>query len=296
VASLEALLKSGRQVPLVVTQPDRPAGRGRKMKSPEVKEYALTHGIEVLQPTKMKNSEFLRKLSGLHVDLFVVAAFGRILPEGLLDIPRKTINVHASLLPRWRGASPIQRAVVAGDERSGVSIMEIVPELDAGAVCHRVETDIDLHETAGELEARLAPLGGKALVEALDLLQDGKANFVPQEPSLVTFAPLLAKSEGEVSWGRPAKDVHNQIRGLNPWPGAYAMVGGRRIKFQESKLTHQATQALAGTVQTKEDHFRVACQDEWLEILKLQPEGKKVQSAPEFLRGQSDFPSMPWDP
>ncbi len=295
MASLDAIVKSGRRVELVVTQPDRPAGRGRKLTPPPVKEYAQKAGLEVVQPSKMKSKDFLEQLRACDAHVFVVAAFGRLLPDSLLAIPKLTINVHASLLPRWRGASPIHRAILSGDPASGVSIMEIVKELDAGDVCHTAKTPIDPNETTGELEARLAPLGGKALLEALDLIHEGRAVFQPQDPKEVTFAPLLEKGEGRIEWDRPAQAIHNQIRGLNPWPGAFAFSQGKRIKFHRSQLTGEESQSQPGTIRIQSNQLWVACKDEWLSIESIQPEGKRSLTSEEFIRGHADFSRGSWD-
>ncbi len=295
VRSLEEILNSGRRVPLLVTQTDKPAGRGRRIQASEAKEFARTHRIRVLQPEKLKDSGFQEELRRAKAGLFVVAAYGRILPESLLKIPDLVLNVHASLLPRWRGASPIQHAILHGDAKTGVSIMRLVPELDAGDVLLQAETRIESGETAGELEARLASIGGHALLEALDRIDRGEASFSPQEASRVTWAPPILAAEGKVDWSQRAVDVHRKILAFNPHPGAFALDEGERIKLHRSRPAEApAPLGKPGELLVGKGRLWVSCRDAWLEILELQREGKKVQTSAVFLSGYRRTGSVRW--
>src|SRR5262245_10776064 len=230
VPSLRALVKDGFEIAAVVTQPDRPRGRAHKLTPSEVKVAATELQLDVWHPDKLRNDEAHKRLKDLNADLGVVAAYGRILPAALLSVPRLgMINVHASLLPRWRGAAPVHRAILAGDRETGVTIMRVVAALDAGPMLARVRVDIGPHETSAILEARLATLGARLLVETVDRLAAGPVPEEPQQDADVTYANRLERSDSVVDWNRPAWDIHNQIRGLQPWPVATVMYRGRRL-------------------------------------------------------------------
>jgi methionyl-tRNA formyltransferase len=296
VRTLEAILLSGRSVPLVVTQPDKPAGRGQKLSTSAVKEFALSKGLAIFQPTKMKDPVFLKALQETGANVFVVAAFGRILPRVLLDIPKLTLNVHASLLPKWRGAGPIERSIVNGDKVTGVSIMKLVEELDAGDVMLQKSMVIEPNETAGELEIRMAEVGAQALIEALDLLDAGKAQFAAQDATQITFAPPIDASEGKLNWTQSVQEVHNRIRGFFPWPGAYTVANGERIKIHRSLPAMQERAPSApGTLLKSDGKLFVACSDGWIEIVELQRESRKRQPAAQFLAGYRMDPSTRWE-
>ncbi len=232
LATLERLTASAHDTVLVVTQPDRPRGRGHHVVSSPVKVFAGERGIPVLQPERLREPAFLETLAGYDLDLAVVAAYGRILPAALLTVPRLgMINVHASLLPRWRGAAPVHRAVIAGDKETGVTIMRVVPALDAGPMLAKVRVDIGPHETSAVLESRLAALGADLLVATADRLAAGPIPESPQPEEGVTYAKRLERSESRVDWNQPASDIHNRVRGLQPWPVATVMLRGRRLRL-----------------------------------------------------------------
>ncbi len=237
VPTLEHLIASRHPVAGVVTQPDRPRGRGQQVTAGPVKALALASGLRVFQPDKLARDLFERDLRSLNADIGVVAAYGKILPDWLLAaLPRGLINVHASLLPRYRGASPIHRAVIAGDRETGVTIMRVVKALDAGAMIAKATVPIGPDETTTEVESVLAARGAALLVDTLDAIDAGTAIEVPQDESLVTYAPKLSKAESVVDWEKPATDIHNLIRGLYPWPHASTFLGGTRYILHRSRL------------------------------------------------------------
>jgi methionyl-tRNA formyltransferase len=295
VPSLRALLCSPHAVVAVVTQPDRPRGRGHKVRPEAVKLAALEAGLPVLQPERLNEPGFRDTLGGLAPDLGVVAAYGKLLPEALLALPRLgMINVHASMLPRWRGAAPVHRAILAGDEVSGVTIMRVVKALDAGPMLAATPTPIGPDETSAELERRLAELGAQLLVEAVDSVAAGTAVEIPQDESAVTYAPRLSRAESQIDWARPAAAVHNQIRGLHPWPLAAAMFRGQRTRLLRSAVATQAdVDATPGTVYAVQpDAIEVATRPGAVRVTQLQIAGKAAMSAAEFLRGH---PVQPGD-
>jgi methionyl-tRNA formyltransferase len=228
--TLEALLQSHHGVAGVVCQPDRPSGRGQKARAGPVKALATEAGLPVLQPERLKDPAFLQSLSALRPDLGVVAAYGRIIPEPIINTPRfGLINVHASLLPRYRGAAPIQRAVMAGERETGVTIMRIVKELDAGAMFAKRVRPIPLDATSGEVERDLATAGARLLVDVVNAIAVGTAREEPQDDSLATYAPKVTREESTIDWTRSALAIHNQVRGLSPWPRASTSLAGARI-------------------------------------------------------------------
>jgi methionyl-tRNA formyltransferase len=244
VPTLQALLDSPHLVVGVVTQPDRPRGRGHQVQPPPVKVLALAHGVPVWQPERIREPGFLEAMRALDLDLGVVAAYGKILPEACLEVPRLgMINVHASLLPRWRGASPIAHAVMAGDAETGVTIMRVVKALDAGAMFARVTRPIGPRETAGEVEDGLARLGAGLLVEIVDALAAGTSVETPQDEALVTYAPRLTRDAGRIDWRQPAEVIERQVRGLLPWPGAFAGLGGQRLAIRRAHVETPSTDA-----------------------------------------------------
>jgi methionyl-tRNA formyltransferase len=286
-ATLERLEASAHEVTLVVTQPDRPRGRGQRVSASPVKELALRHDRPVLQPERLKDDGFVSRIEEARVDLAVVAAYGRILPASLLAIPRLgCINVHASLLPRWRGAAPVHRAILAGDRQTGVTIMRVVAALDAGPMLARAATPIDPDETSVALEARLASMGADLLVDTVDRLARGPIDEEPQDESAVTYANRLERSESRIDWGRSARDVHNQIRGLQPWPVAAALYAGKRLMLLQSMVEARPPEATPGTIlEIDRRSFVVACRDDAVRILRVQLEGRGPVTAGEFLNG-----------
>lgn len=290
VPSLDALIRSRHDVVAVVSQPDRPKGRGQQLQPTPTKRAAAAHAIPVLQPAKIRDEAFLQALRDLRPDLGVVVAFGRILPDALLAIPRLgMINVHASILPRYRGAAPIQRAVLAGDTETGVSIMRVVSELDAGPVFSIARVPIPPDATSGDMDAVLASLGADRLIPVVDALAEGRAVETPQDHAGATHAPKIAKAEGTIDWQAPAAAVHNQVRGLQPWPLASTTLAGERLVIRR---THAAAvdahgAAPATIIRAQGDDLTAACgAGTALRILQIQPEGRRTMSAREFLAGR----------
>lgn len=287
VPSLEALIAAGHTVCGVFSQPDKPVGRHQnKLQATPVKECALSHGIPVFQPVKLRDGTALAQIKALAPELIVVAAYGRILPQDILDCPPLgCINVHSSLLPKYRGAAPINWAILNGDKETGVTIMHMAAALDAGDIISQVSTPIGPDETAPELTARLAVLGGELLVETVEALRNGTASRTPQEESAVTLAPMLSKELSPMDWSKNAEALHDQVRGLLTWPAAAAEIGGVHCKiFLTSPENGKGT---PGTVlEAGKVGLLVACGGgSALRILELQPDGKKRMPAEAFLAG-----------
>jgi methionyl-tRNA formyltransferase len=287
VPTLQRLLASVHKVVGVVTQPDRPRGRGQKTSYAPVKACALDAGLPVLQPATLKDPNAIADVAALNADIGVVAAYGKILTEAMLSTPRLgMVNVHASLLPRYRGAAPVHRAVIAGDTETGVTIMRVVKALDAGPMLDAVRRSIDLDETSEDVERDLAELGATLLVSTLDRLAHGPVQEEPQDDALATHAARLTKEDGIVDWSRSAVEIHNLIRGLYPWPHAYTYWRDRRLILLRSFPSSGSTHALGGTVIAAHSaELRVAAGDGHLQILELQAEGKRPMTAREFLAG-----------
>jgi methionyl-tRNA formyltransferase len=290
--TLTRLFESAHQVVAVVTQPDRRRGRGQHVTPGAVKALASGRALPILQPERLGDESFLGLVRALAPDVGVVAAYGRLLPQVLLDLPaRGMLNVHASLLPRWRGAAPVHRAILAGDPATGVTIMRVVLALDAGPMVDRVTTAIDPQETSEALETRLAHLGADLLAATLDRLASGALAAEPQDERLVTYARRLERADGQVDWARPALAVHNQIRGLHPWPLAAARLQGRRVMFHRSEVNasdaHAAGAAAPpGTiVRAGPDALDVATQPGVVRIREVQLEGKKPVTVAALLNG-----------
>ena len=284
--TLEALIAAGHEICGVLTQPDKPRNRNKVTYSP-VKECALAHGIPVYQPLTAKDAETQALVESLHPELTVVVAYGQILPQQLLDVPKfGSVNVHASLLPKYRGAAPIQWAVLDGEAETGVSLMYMTRRLDAGDVIATVRTAIGAEETAPELWDRLAKLGGELLVATIPHLRDGTASRTPQDESVFTYAPMLTKAMSPVDWNRSAAAIHNQIRGLQPWPCAVAEIDGRLCKLFRAEIGGE-TKAVPGTIlRADKQGIEVACGDgRSLRILELQGEGGKRMNAASYLNG-----------
>jgi methionyl-tRNA formyltransferase len=287
VPTLERLLASSHTVVGVVTQPDRPRGRGHKTSDAPVKARAIDAGIPVLQPATLKGPDAVSAIAALHADIGVVAAYGKILTEAILHTPAMgMVNVHASLLPRYRGAAPVHRAVIAGESQTGVTIMRVVRALDAGAMLDVVHRSIDPDETSEDVERDLAQLGAQLLVSTLDRLARGPIEEIAQDEARSTYAPRLTKEDGLVDWARPAVDVHNLIRGLHPWPHAYTFWNGRRLILLRSSPSSGTTHAQGGVViAAHSEELRIAAGEGHLQILELQAEGKRPMTAREFLAG-----------
>ena len=289
VPTLDALLASpDADVVGVVTQPDKPRGRGQHVSASPIKARAEAAGLPVLQPTKLSSGDFLEAARALAPDLGVVAAYGRLLPEVVLALPRLgLVNVHASLLPRWRGASPIERAIVEGDRETGVTIMRVAQKLDSGAMFARTPHPIDPEVTSDVLEDALASLGARLLVEVVDAIADGTAHEELQDERLVTYAPRLTKDEGLIDWMMPAQRIHDRVRGLYPWPHAYTFMDGRRvIVWRTIPLGYGARGPEGTVVHADGDGLHVTAGDGGaLALLELQAEGGRPLPAADFLRG-----------
>ena len=290
VPSLEALIGAGHQVCGVFSQPDRPVGRHQnKLQPTPVKECALSHGLPVFQPEKLRDGVALVQLKELAPELIVVAAYGRILPDEILSLPAKgCINVHSSLLPKYRGAAPINWAILNGERETGVTIMDMVTELDAGDIILQRATPIDPEEDAVALFDRLAKLGGELLLEAVDAIQSGTDTHTPQDHGAYTLAPMLSKALSPVDWDRPAQEIHNQIRGLVPWPGASTdALTGEVMKLWRSRVLERRGEKEPGTVLSAgSEGIDVACGGGTvLRILELQAPGSRRMSAADYLRG-----------
>ena len=289
VGTLEALIGAGHEVVLVVTQPDKPKGRGGKMQYTPVKEAAVAHGIPVFQPVKIREPEAVEELRKYNADIMVVIAFGQILPKEILDMtPYGCINVHASLLPSYRGAAPIQWAVINGDKVSGVTTMQMNEGLDTGDILLTEKVKLDPKETGGSLFDRLSESGAKLLVETLPMLEDGSAVFEKQpEESTTPYAAMISKKMGELDWAKSATELERLIRGLNPWPSAFSHLNGKTLKIWEASVEEENGEKKApGTVlQADAKGFRIQTGEGILKIDTLQMEGKKRMDAQAFLRG-----------
>lgn len=287
VASLKRLVEDGHDVCGVFTQPDKPKNRGHKMAFSPVKEYALTVGLPVYQPMKMRDGEALHIVRELAPELIVVAAYGRILPEDILSTPAYgSINVHSSVLPKYRGAAPINWAILNGDSVTGVTIMYMAKELDAGDVILCRETAIDPDEDAQTLTARLAALGADALAEAVEQLQSGTAVRTPQDHSAYTYAPMLDRSLSPMDFTRSARQLHDQVRGLIPWPCASMTLDGKTVKVYRTVVGGETALAAGKIAEAGKQGLAVACGDgRLLRILELQAEGGKRMAAADYLRG-----------
>lgn len=290
VGSLQALCESGKhEILAVVTQPDRPKGRGNKLLQTPVKEYALAQGLTVYQPQKVKTPEFVELLHELQPELIVVAAFGQFLSKEILELPKYgCINVHASLLPKYRGAAPIQYAIIKGEKESGVTIMQMDIGMDTGAMLDKVVVPIAENTTMGELHDALREQGAALLLEVIDKIATGTAVAEPQDDAQATYATLLDRSMEHIDWSKKAQEVHNLIRGFNPAPSTFTKLpNGKSLKIWGSKMTDKSSAAAAGTVIENGKHsFFVACGEGVLEITEVQPESKKRMPAQVFLNGR----------
>lgn len=288
VPGLERLVAAGHDVQLVVTQPDRPQGRGMELTAPPVKQTALRMGLPVTQPEKIKkNDEFRARLTAIHPDAIIVVGYGRIIPDWMLQLPSYgNINVHASLLPRYRGAAPIQWSIANGETVTGVTTMRIDEGLDTGDILLKREMAINPEDTAVTLAPRLAELGADLLVETLEELQRGTVKPVPQDDLQATLAPILRKEDGLVNFSREAVEIHNRLRGFQPWPGAYTHFHGKNLKIVAAKPVQAAQQIAPGELRVSGDALLAGCGNGTsLQLLEIQPEGKKAMSARDFLSG-----------
>jgi len=298
LASLMALVEAGRTPVAVLTQPDRPAGRGKKLTASPVKQYAEQQGIPVMQPVTLRDDAVAAELEALRPDVMIVAAYGLILPQNVLDIPTHgCLNVHASALPRWRGAAPIQAAILAGDASTGISLMAMTAGLDCGPVFHTEEIDIGVDETAGELHDRLAALGGNTLCTNLDAILAGKLTAALQDETLATYAPKIEKQDAAIDWSLPAAELARRVRAYNPFPGCFFFGAASAVnsglkplpRIKVWRATAVEGSAETGTVlQSDRDGIIVACGTGALRLDELQLPGKRRATAQEFA-GQLDL-------
>ncbi len=301
VPTLESLLAAGYRVPLVVTQPDRPKGRKQELIPSPVKACALRHGIEVYQPERIRRPEAFDRLAALKPDAMVVVGYGQIIPQSIIDIaPLGIINVHASLLPELRGAAPIQWSIVRGYETTGVTTMRIDAGLDTGDILQKWETPIGHDETSPELSARLAPAGARLLVETLEGLTAGKIQPEQQDSAKATFAPIIRKEDGRIDWNSPARQIHNLIRGFQPWPGAHTSFRSQSLHLWRSRLVATKgvpmrgdlfSDKLPGTLVFERGLFAVCGDGAVLELLEVQLEGRKRMPADVFANGHRLTPN-----
>ena len=288
---LDALLSSGHNVVGVFTQPDRPAGRGKKLMPSPVKVLAQEKGIPVFQPASLRPQDNQQLVSDLHADVMVVVAYGLLLPKAVLDMPRLgCINVHGSLLPRWRGAAPIQRSLWAGDTETGVTIMQMDVGLDTGDMLYKLACPITAEDTSGTLYDKLANLGPQGLIETLKQLAAGTANPVEQDEELVTHAQKLSKEEARIDWSLSAAQLERCIRAFNPWPMSWIEIDGQPIKVWQASVINTATAAVPGTIiEATKQGIQVATNDGILKLLSLQPAGKKAMSAQDLLNSRREW-------
>lgn len=290
VPCLNALYEAGHEIIGVFTQPDKPKNRGQKIQMPPVKEYALEHGFEVYQPLSLRKGDDAQTafdtIQSKNPDVIVVVAYGQFLPKSILDIPKyKCVNVHASLLPRYRGAAPIQRCIINGETETGVTTMYMAEGIDCGDMLLKSETEITSEMTYGELHDILSAKGAELIVETLSLLEKGTLVPEAQDNSLTCYAPMLDKEMCRVDFSKPVKDVHNLIRGLSPSPCAYAVLGGKRLKIFTAEIVNRQSDGEIGTV-SADNTLDINCGDGIIRLLSVQLEGGKRLNASDFLRGR----------
>ncbi len=286
VASLAAIIEEGFEVVGVVTAPDKPAGRGMQLQQSPVKQYAVSKGIQVLQPIRLKDPVFIEELRNLNADLQVVIAF-RMLPEVVWQMPKLgTINLHASLLPDYRGAAPINWAIINGEKESGVCTFFLKHEIDTGDILLKAKTTILPNTNAGELHDTLMELGAKTIVTSLKLIEDGKTNGSPQGNESIKIAPKIFKSHCEIKWDQTGENIYNLIRGMSPYPAAYTHIQEKMVKVFKANFLAQAHQQQIGTIDTDgKTYLHIASSNGWISLLEVQQESKKRMSIEEFLRG-----------
>jgi methionyl-tRNA formyltransferase len=286
VPALSALIAAGHHIVMVLTQPDRPAGRGMQLRASPVKQLALQHQLTVFQPVSLKPAEVQAQIAATQSDVMIVAAYGLIIPTPVLHMPSQgCYNIHASLLPRWRGAAPIHRAILAGDAETGVTIMEVVPALDAGAMVIKGKVPILPTDTTQSLHDALSQLGAQLMVDAMHtLVKEGVLEATPQDEALVTYAHKLEKSESAMDWQQPAEVLSRQVRAFNPFPVASTIFRGEVCKIWFA--THRAGKATSGEIVALGRHITVGCGDGLLDIAELQMPGAKRQTAQQFIQGQ----------
>ncbi len=288
VSTLDKVIEAGHSVPLVVTQPDKPRGRGMELAQPPVKETALRLGLPVTQPDKIKNNdEFRARLASLSPDAIIVVGYGRIIPQWMIDLPRfGNLNLHASLLPKYRGAAPIQWAIANGEKITGVTTMRIDAGLDTGDILLQRELPIGQEDTAETLAPRLAAIGADLMVETLRKLENAEIVPTPQDHAKATLAPLLKKEDGRIDFARTAGEICNRLRGFQPWPGAYTLFRGKTLHIHTAQVVEGAAQLKPGEIAVERTRLTAGCGGNTaLELLEIQMEGKRRMPATEFVHG-----------
>ena len=285
--ALEALIAAGHEIIAVVTQPDKAKGRSGQLQYPPVKECAVEHNIPVMQPVRIKTPEAIAQLASYEADIFVVAAFGQILSQEILDMPKYgSLNIHASLLPKYRGASPIQQVIIDGETETGVTIMQMDAGIDTGDMLYKRVIAIEDTDTFESLHDKLMVLGGEAIVEALSLLETGALEPEKQDDTLSCHAKLITKEMGNIDFNKSANVINRLVRGLNPWPSAYTFYKGKQLKIWETQVENESSDKVPGTItEVTKTAIKVACKEGVLSILSLQLEGKKRMSTHDFLLG-----------
>jgi methionyl-tRNA formyltransferase len=293
VPTLRALEKSEHEIVAVITQPDKPFGREQKITAPPVKAAVAGSKMSILQPAKIKDPQAIEQIRTLAPDVIVVVAYGQILPRAVLEIPKiACLNIHASLLPRWRGAAPIQAAIAAGDRETGITIMYMDEGLDTGDILLQRKVDITRNETGDSLHDRLAEIAPDALIESLRLLGSRKAARIPQEKSLASYAPKLNRESGRINWNETAEMIERKIRAYNPWPGAFSELNGRKLKIFSAAIVDLSTsptidlRRTSGEILRQEKEFVIGTSDGALSLTEVQLEGRRRMSSAEFLRGK----------
>jgi len=293
--SLDALAAAGHDLALVVSQPAKPVGRSAELLDPPVARRAKELGLAVFQPPTLRDDDAVARLAGVGADLFVVVAYGKILAQRVLDLPRLgCVNVHGSVLPRWRGASPVQAALLAGDAESGVSIMRMEAGMDTGPVYAVARSPIAGEEDAGSLSARLAREGAELLVATLPSIESGTAVAVPQEDSLATLCPKIRREDGQADFSRGAEELVNRLRAFTPWPGLFAFRGGKRVKLLAARAVEGRVGAAPGEVLSAGEEVVVACGTGALALSRLQAEGRRPLDGATFVRGERVAPGETW--
>lgn len=286
VPCLTMLVNGEYDVQAVVSQPDRPKGRGQKLAPSPVKEAALSYGIPVLTPPRIRDAAFIENMRQLHPDIIIVVAFGQFLPKELLDLPRLgCVNVHASLLPQYRGAAPIHWAIINGEKTTGITTMYMDVGMDTGDMLLKAEVAIGADDTTGDLHDVLKEIGARVLSDTLRQIVNGTVSRTPQDHTQATYAPMLTRDTEKINWQQSAKEIHNLIRGLNPWPGAYCLHQTKALKIWKTKVCSGKATAKPGQVICGADSIRVSTGEGDLELLEVQPESKRRMSADEYLRG-----------
>lgn len=289
VGCLQKIIDEKHDIIGVVTQPDKPVGRGKKMGMPPVKELALKYDLPVYQPIKARDEEFVNILKDLNPDLIVVVAFGQILPKSILDIPKfGCVNVHVSLLPKYRGAAPINWVIINGEDKTGVTTMYMDEGLDTGDMILTSEFELNDEITAGELHDIMKVEGAKVLKETIDLIEKGEAPRIPQNHEEFTYAPMMNKTLGQIDFSKSAKDIHNLVRGVNPWPSAYTTYKGQTMKIWKTKVLSESSDKAPGTIlKVDKEGIRVSTKDNVILISEIQMPGKKRVLVEEYIKGNS---------